>query len=148
MMLAALVMAMVDIYPGMPTIPSFGLVRDSLFNVLLVMAFAIVMMALLSRYLLKVPMFNRLVAVGASGGLSDQGIAAEESLLIGEGGLTVSPLRPGGKARFGEEILDVISQGEMIQRSRKVRVIGFSGKDPIVELVEVESGRIDGPVLS
>ena len=136
MMLAALVMAMVDFYPGMPTVPNFGALRASLFNVLLAFAVAIVVILLLSRYLLHVPMFHRLVAAGASGAGSDRKVAEQQKSRLGEIGTTISPLRPGGKAQFGETILDVISQGEMIPRSTKVRVIGFSGTDSIVEPAE------------
>jgi membrane-bound serine protease (ClpP class) len=137
MMLAALVMAMVDFYPGMPAVPNFAVLKESLFNVFLATAVAVVLILLLSRYLLKVPLFHRLVAVGASGSGSDLKVAQEQKSRLGEIGLTVSPLRPGGKAQFGEAILDVISQGEMIPRSTKVRVIGFSGRDAIVESAEL-----------
>lgn len=135
MMLAALVMAMVDVYPGMPAIPSFGLLRDSLFNVLLVSAGALILILMLSRFLLKTPIFNRLVTVSASGAGSDLRPAEEQASCIGAVGMTVSPLRPGGKAQFGEAVLDVISHGEMIPRSTKVRVVGFSGREPVVEAV-------------
>ena len=136
MMLAALVMAMVDFYPGMPAVPNFAALQKSLFNVLLASAVAIVLILALSRYLLHVPMFHRLVAGGASGAASDRKVAQTQKSRLGEIGTTVSPLRPGGKAQFGEAILDVISQGEMIPRSTKVRVIGFSGSDAIVEVAE------------
>ncbi len=49
MMLASLVMAMVDFYPGMPTIPSFGTLSEPLRNVLIAVAIAIVLILLLSR---------------------------------------------------------------------------------------------------
>jgi membrane-bound serine protease (ClpP class) len=136
MMLAALVMAMVDFYPGMPAVPSFSAFRESLFNVLLAFALAIVVILVLSRYLLHVPMFHRLVAAGASGAGSDRKVAEHQKSRLGEVGTTISPLRPGGKAQFGEAILDVISQGEMIPRAAKVRVVGFSGRDAIVEPAE------------
>ena len=135
MMLAALVMAMVDFYPGMPTIPSFHLLRDSLWNVLISSALALVLMMILSRYLLKTPFYQRMVATSASGSINDTNVALEQQSRLGAIGTTLSPLRPGGKAQFGETILDVISQGEMIPRSVKVRVIGFSGREPIVESV-------------
>lgn len=133
MMIAALVMAMVDFYPGMPTIPSFGLLRDSLLNVLITLAAAIVIVMLLSRFLLTTPLYRRMIATSASGASADATIVAEQKSRLGEIGTTLSALRPGGKAQFGETILDVISQGEMIPRGTKVRVIAFSGREPIVE---------------
>jgi len=44
-------------------------------------------------------------------------------------------LRPGGKAQFGEAILDVMSQGDMVEKGRTVRIIGFSAGAAVVELV-------------
>ncbi|MGZ8900203.1 MAG: NfeD family protein [Limisphaerales bacterium] len=136
MMLAALVMAMVDLYPGMPTIPSFGLLRNSLLNVLIASAAAIVVMMLLSRYLLTTPLYRRMITTSASGSATDVLIATEQKSLLGEVGTTVSPLRPGGKAQFSGTVLDVVSNGEMIPRSNKVRIIAFSGREPIVEPTE------------
>ncbi len=78
-------------------------------------------------------MFHRLVAASASGAASDRKVAEEHKSRLGEIGITVSTLRPGGKAQFGDAILDVISQGEMVPRSTKVRIIAFSGRDAIVE---------------
>ena len=63
-------------------------------------------------------------------------IVAEQKSRLGEIGTTVSALRPGGKAQFGDAILDVISQGELIPKSTQVRIIAFSGREPIVEQVK------------
>jgi membrane-bound serine protease (ClpP class) len=132
MMLASLVMAMVDIYPGGPALPNFEQMRESLFDVFLAGAVAVLLILLISRYLLKVPILNRLVAQGASGMTSPGALGALNSRL-GQTGVAISPLRPGGKAQFGKDILDVISQGEMITRGSKVRIIAFSGREPVVE---------------
>ena len=37
--------------------------------------------------------------------------------------MTISPLRPGGKAQFGDAILDVMSQGDMLPKGTAVRII-------------------------
>jgi membrane-bound ClpP family serine protease len=47
--------------------------------------------------------------------------------------VVLTPLHPGGKARFGDEILDVVSQGDPIESGRTVRVIGHRGFEAIVE---------------
>ena len=142
MMLAALVMAMVDFYPGMPAVPSFGLLQQSLFNVLLSCALAMVVMIVLSRFLLKTPLFHRLVATGASGSVSVARQAQAQASRIGEIGVAVSPLRPGGKAQFGSSTLDVITQGEMIERGTRVKILGFSGHEAVVEsLAPIAAGK-------
>lgn len=46
---------------------------------------------------------------------------------VGDLGHTVSPLRPGGKAQFAEDILDVSTEGEYIAANVAVRVIKKQG---------------------
>jgi len=133
MMLAALVMAMVDLYPGMPSIPSFVLVRESLFNVLISCGIAMIVMIILSRFLLTTPLFHRLVATGASGSKSVARLVESHASRIGEVGIAVSTLRPGGKAQFGSTIMDVITQGELIERGTRVKILSFSGHEAVVE---------------
>ena len=133
LMLVALVMAMVDWYPGMPSIPSFNQFQEPLLDVLLASAIAIVIMMSLSRFILKTPIFRGLVSQTASGVTTVQRVAQEQITRLGETGICISALRPGGKAQFGAEVLDVISQGEMIPKGAKVRIIRFSGREPVVE---------------
>src|SRR5437588_61362 len=52
---------------------------------------------------------------------------------IGQVGVAISSLRPGGKAQFGDEILDVISQGDMIDKGQRVKIIGHSSTEAVVE---------------
>jgi membrane-bound ClpP family serine protease len=59
----------------------------------------------------------------------------QQSKQVGEMGVATSVLRPGGKARFGDQIIDVISQGEMVPKGSRVKVIGHSGREAIVEAV-------------
>jgi membrane-bound serine protease (ClpP class) len=133
MMFVSLVMAMVDLYPGMPAIPSIDLLRVPLTNILLSSFTALVIMVVLSRFVLRTPLFHRLVSQGASGVTTVAARATSQSSKLGEVGVAISPLRPGGKAQFGAEILDVITQGEMIARGSKVKILGFSGHEAVVE---------------
>jgi membrane-bound serine protease (ClpP class) len=55
---------------------------------------------------------------------------------LGLEGVTISALRPGGKALFGGQVLDVISQGNLVDKGRKVRVVGHSATEAIVELID------------
>ena len=136
MILASLVMAMVDIYPGMPAVPSFSQFKEPLFEVLLASLAAVVVMVAVSRLLLKTSAFRGLVSESASGAATPERIQEEQSTRVGEAGLTISALRPGGKAQFGQKILDVISQGEMIPKGAKVRILRFSGREPVVEQLD------------
>lgn len=135
-MLVALVMAMVDVYPGMPSVPSFAQFQGPLLQVLLASAAAIVVMVALSRFLLRTPVLRGLVSETASGVAAPNRWTEEQDGRLGEVGVSISALRPGGKAQFGNEILDVISQGEMIPKGAKVRILRFSGREPVVEQVD------------
>lgn len=136
LMLVALVMAMVDVYPGMPSVPSFAQFQGPLLQVLLASAAAIVVMVALSRFLLRTPVLRGLVSETASGVAAPNRWTEEQDGRLGEVGVSISALRPGGKAQFGNEILDVISQGEMIPKGAKVRILRFSGREPVVEQVD------------
>jgi membrane-bound ClpP family serine protease len=57
---------------------------------------------------------------------------------MGAEGETISPLAPGGKARFGDTIVDVLSDMGRINSGQQVRVIRFSSNTPVVEAVNQE----------
>jgi membrane-bound ClpP family serine protease len=43
---------------------------------------------------------------------------------------------PGGKAQFGEKILDVVSDGGKIDQGSPIRIIHFSGNTAVIENVK------------
>lgn len=136
----SIVMAMVDVYPVVPGIPSpmAMRVRVPLFEIVVNLSIALLGSALaiwtLGRVLPKTSVYGRLVSRSASGEATLLVQEQQQAERLGEIGIAVSVLRPGGKAQFGEEILDVISQGEMIPKNSRVKIIGYSGKEAIVEL--------------
>ena len=133
MILAALVMAMVDVYPGMPGMPNFEQLQEPLLHVLVSLALAVVLIAALSRYLLKSHFYSQLVSQTASGVVTVARDQIEHTSRIGEIGVTISTLRPGGKARFKDDILDVITQGQMVPKGQPVRILSFSSHEAVVE---------------
>lgn len=46
---------------------------------------------------------------------------------LGEEGVSRTMLRPAGKAEFGEELLDVVTEGEIIPKGTKIRIIRVEG---------------------
>jgi membrane-bound serine protease (ClpP class) len=143
LMLVALVMALADVYPATPSVPGSlpSLPRvvnlgDSLQNLAIALGGALVVGLLLSRFLPKTSFYRTLVSQSASGEVSVADRAQQQALRIGEVGVAISSLRPGGKAQFGDSILDVMSQGDMLPKGAKVRIIAFSGTEAVVEKVE------------
>lgn len=133
LMLVALVMGMVDVYPGMPSVPTFEKLELPLRDLLIAFVGAAVAVGVLSRWLPKTSIYGKLVSQTASGMNSVIQLESKQASQIGQIGMALSPLRPGGKAQFGSEILDVMSQGEMIEKGRRVKIIGHSGAEAIVE---------------
>ncbi len=50
-------------------------------------------------------------------------------------GIAETPLRPAGKARFGDDYLDVISEGDYIMPGSRVQVIEIEGNRIVVKQV-------------
>ena len=140
LMLIAIVMALIDVYPnpgpGLPSIPNFQDQLQVRARDLFITAacFAAGVWAL-SLILPKTALFKQLTSKTASGIEADALLEQTNSARLGREGMTTSPLRPGGKAKFGDDVLDVVSQGEMVPAHTKVRIIGFSGSDPLVEVI-------------
>lgn len=134
------VMALADYYPGTPVDLSF--MGRALGNAGVVLAQATVGTILMAwvfyqfvfpRMSQRYSMAGGMMSSAASGVEAELAIRETQQSRMGETGVTISPLRPGGKARFGEEFVNVISDGEMLDSGVKVVVIGSSGSDAIVE---------------
>ena len=48
-------------------------------------------------------------------------------------GVAVTPLRPSGKAQFGEQFLDVIAEGDYVSPGGRVQVIEIEGSRIVVK---------------
>ena len=55
--------------------------------------------------------------------------------LVGQEGVALTTLRPAGMARFGEKKVDVVSEGEVVDRDSRVRVIEVKGNRVVVRAV-------------
>ena len=135
LMLVAVIMATADLYPGMPTLPSPGQLKMPFQELGIAFAGSVLAVWLLSLWLPRTSVYGKLVSQGASGVSSVDLQLEEQESRLGEVGVTVSMLRPGGKARFGDDVLDVITQGEFLAKGQRVRIIGHSARESIVEAV-------------
>ncbi len=64
--------------------------------------------------------------------------ASEEDELLGQSGVAVGDLRPAGIARFGDQRVDVVTEGDYVQEGTTVRVIEIRGNRVIVRPIEDE----------
>ena len=100
--------------------------------------------AILARYIPSLPLFNRLILkpepwtpVEGDEAAPRPVAEAYESLsfLIGETGRSTSPLRPTGKARFGNLQIDVMASGSFVEPDTLVEVVDVQGTRVIVKKV-------------
>ncbi len=135
LILVSLVMAMVDLYPGMPGLPTLPQLRLPLNDLSIAVLGSVVVIFLLSRVLPKTNAYHVMVSQGVSGAQAEKSLAEKQQSRLGEVGVALSPLRPSGRAQFGDDILDVVSEGDLIEPGRQVRIIGSSGHEALVEAV-------------
>lgn len=136
--LISLIMAMVDMYPGGNLFPRMSQLRLSFFNLGIAGVSLVALIFLLSKYFPKTSLYTQMISPGASGELESQEVEALQKDLLGKEGVSLSVLRPGGKALLDGVSLDVIAQNGMIPKGARIKVIAMSGRDPIVE--EINEG--------
>ena len=148
-MLVALVMGMTDIYPNMPWFPTgegegegvpqvegidFALPDFSkpIRDLTIAFVLSIPVIWALVKYLPHTSFFASFASEAASGVESVAAVAAEVDSRLGQVGEATTPLHPGGKAMFGDDMCPVVTQGEMIALGAQVKVIGHRGSDLLV----------------
>lgn len=130
----ALVWAMIDRYPSESAWPSDEMLLRPLLNLLTAAVIASVLMAVLARVLPHSPLYRHLALQASVGGGSTFAVPAEaRSIHPGMLGTASTPLRPSGKAEFGEQLIDVVSQGDFIDGGAAVQVVLVDGTRVLVE---------------
>jgi membrane-bound serine protease (ClpP class) len=118
------------LFPSLPS--TVEAIRVALTTVVTALSLSFVGMIILSRYLPKMPLFNRLAPANPTPSqvyADDPYVGAAR---VHDRGLTEGPLRPAGKARFGPIIVDVVTQGEFLDAATPVEVIERRGNRVVV----------------
>ncbi len=116
----------------------FGL---KVFQYLVGMMVSAALSLLLAKFLPRIPYANRMVLAPPSD--SSEGErpesfvpgAAQASKLLGAVGIAVTVLRPAGSVRFGDQYVDVVTDGMYVQAGARVRVIEVEGNRIVVKEV-------------
>lgn len=116
----------------------------SLLVLLSAAAVSLLAFAVLSRFYGSVPVLNRLVlrAPSPADETADSAVATSLPLTqkispnVGDVGTADSPLRPAGRAVFGDAYLDVVTDGSFVERKTRVRIIEISGNRIVVRQVD------------
>ena len=89
----------------------------------------------LARYLPQMPLLKRLVlteTVLSDGSSRAAAASQEKTTAVGESGRTTTLLRPAGKARIGDRLVDVVADGEFLDAHTAVRVVQVRGNRIVV----------------
>ncbi len=137
LMLGSLLWAMMDRYPGEPSFPTAAMLRVPLLNLVIAMIAAAIAIAILARYLPRTSVYRRFVlSADIPSGPSLAGVprAFHPSIELAPGveGKAVTTLRPSGKARFADHVVDVVTDGEFIAIDTAVQVVSTDGMRTVV----------------
>ena len=137
LMLGAIVWAMVDRYPGDTFLPSGRMLAIPLLNLSIALVAAMLLIALLARYLPRTSFYGRFALttsnpLGPSLGHARRDFSSPAGIAAGMRGTALSILRPSGKARFADHIVDVITEGEFIAPDTPVTVVQADGMRVVV----------------
>lgn len=134
LMLAAMVYAMIDRWPSEPVWPTHEMLLRPLVNLSLAIVAAGLVIYLLAKQLPKTGVYQRFVLSDAVPPGEPAPLPPDaEPIATGMTGIAKTTLRPSGKASFGEELVDVIAQGEFIAAGSPVRVVLVEGVRVVVE---------------
>lgn len=83
----------------------------------------------------SIPVLNRLALTPPTSELTENEVPAtpfDIPLSVGDQGIADSYLRPAGRAKFGDEYFDVVSDGSLVDAGAAVRVVSVSGNLVVV----------------
>jgi membrane-bound serine protease (ClpP class) len=140
LMLSSLLWAMIDRYPGETFFPTGRTLALPLLNLFIAIAAAAIVIVILARYLPRTSFYRRFALMtsnppGPSLAGAPREFATALALSPGMEGISVSILRPSGKARFADHVVDVITEGEFIASETPVKIIQTDGMRVVVKSV-------------
>jgi membrane-bound ClpP family serine protease len=116
-----------------------GELERSVLPVVAAMLGVVAAAVLLQRWLPRAPILRELLLEPPAGEEAAE-ISRRESLVdlggfVGSRGTTTTQLTPSGKARFGEMLVDVITDGEVVERGARIEVVEVQGNRVLVRKV-------------
>jgi membrane-bound serine protease (ClpP class) len=132
LMIASLLWTMMDRYPQQPFLPTGKMLAIPLLNMFVAIVGSSIVIALLARYLPRTRFYRRFALIDSNPpGPSLAG--APRQFAAGAQGTAITVLRPSGKARFADHVVDVITEGEFIAPQTPVTVIATDGMRVVVK---------------
>ena len=138
LMLGALLWAMIDRYPGQRFLPTAQMLHVPLLNLMIALIATIVIAVILARFLPRTSVYRRFVLSadipsGPSLAGAPRDFVPAYHVSPGAAGTAVTTLRPSGKARFGDHVVDVVTEGDFIAAETAVNVVSADGMRVVVK---------------
>jgi membrane-bound serine protease (ClpP class) len=138
LMLGALLWAMIDRYPGETFFPTGDMIAIPLRNLFFTLIAAAAVIAILARYLPQTSFYRRFALLttnppGPSLAGAPRQFATALDVAPGMQGTAQTTLRPSGKARFADHIVDVVTEGEFIAAETPITVTQKDGMRVVVK---------------
>jgi len=143
MVLVGLIATFVPDEPGrsfplfFPSLPStVEAIKVAIVTVVASMTASLLGMVMLSRYLPSMPLIRRLVPANPTPSEVSVDDPYRGAARVGDLGTAEGSLRPAGKARFGDLLVDVVTQGEFLESRSKIEVIERRGNRVVVRAAQ------------
>lgn len=135
LMCVAILMGMVEHYPGGPAIPPLPEFKIPVLRLSGAILLSTIGLLIAARFLPRTTLFDSLVLQSATH--RDAGFLASEDTahMTGRTGIAVSQLRPAGVAQFGDQRLNVVTRGDFIEPGARIVVAEAHGNRIIVERI-------------
>ncbi|MDQ6808345.1 MAG: serine protease [Verrucomicrobiota bacterium] len=138
LVLASLLWAMIDRYPGETFMPTGAMLTVPVLNLLGAMIAATIAIAILARFLPQTNLYRRFVLSttnppGPSLAGASREFVGATPLTTGTRGTSLTMLRPSGKARFADHVVDVVTEGEFVAPDVAVAVVSSDGMRVVVK---------------
>lgn len=138
LMLASLLWAMIDHYPGETFFPTGRMLAIPLLNLVIALVASVIAIAVLARFLPRTSLYKRFALMASNpAGPSLTGapreFATALALAPGTQGTALTMLRPSGKARFADHVVDVVTEGEFVAPQAPITVVQTDGMRVVVK---------------
>jgi membrane-bound serine protease (ClpP class) len=95
---------------------------------------AMIAAIILGRYLPKSALFKKMELSAATSSAEGYTTApGEAKALLGTTGIAETNLRPSGKGRFGDQLVDVVTEGDLIERGKRITIVEVQGSRVVVK---------------
>ncbi|MGD2110398.1 MAG: NfeD family protein, partial [Phycisphaerae bacterium] len=120
----------------LPTLPStINGIKIAVTTLVCSMAVSLIGMVMISRYLPRMPVLGNIVPENPTPSEVQVDDPYRGLARVGDIGVSAGDLHPAGKARFGAQLVDVVTQGEYVDTGIRVEVIERRGNRVVVRAI-------------